>query len=108
MSNAIKFTPENGRISVIVKRSSNQVKLYVSDSGQGITKEFLPFIFERFRQADSSRPGANGGLGLGLSLFASSICTVGPSRPTAVEKYGLDVCCHIAAGCRATRLYKDA
>ncbi len=68
VSNAIKFTPENGRISVILKRSSNQVKLYVSDSGQGITKEFLPFIFERFRQADSSSTRANGGLGLGLSL----------------------------------------
>jgi signal transduction histidine kinase/CheY-like chemotaxis protein len=68
LSNAIKFTPENGRISVILKRSSNQAKLYVSDSGQGITKEFLPFIFERFRQADSSSTRANGGLGLGLSL----------------------------------------
>jgi signal transduction histidine kinase/CheY-like chemotaxis protein len=68
LSNAIKFTPENGLISVILNTDKSQASLYVIDSGQGITKEFLPFIFERFRQADATTTRASGGLGLGLSL----------------------------------------
>jgi signal transduction histidine kinase len=68
LSNAIKFTPEKGLISVILNADKSQARLYVTDSGQGITKEFLPFIFERFRQADSTTTRASSGLGLGLSL----------------------------------------
>jgi signal transduction histidine kinase/DNA-binding response OmpR family regulator len=68
LSNAIKFTPKHGRITVVLSHEDNQVQLAVTDSGQGIAREFLPFVFDRFRQADSSTTRANGGLGLGLAL----------------------------------------
>ncbi len=67
-SNAVKFTPPAGNVRVEVKRSDSRVQVAVSDSGIGITKEFLPFIFDRFRQADGSSTRAHGGLGLGLSI----------------------------------------
>ncbi|HET7778164.1 MAG TPA: ATP-binding protein, partial [Rudaea sp.] len=68
MSNAIKFTANGGSVRVVLRRQSAQAVLSVSDSGQGITAEFLPHIFERFRQADSSITRHHGGLGLGLSI----------------------------------------
>jgi PAS domain S-box-containing protein len=68
LSNAIKFTPPGGRISVSLICQESEVELEVSDTGQGITPEFLPFVFERFRQADGSTTRAFGGLGLGLTI----------------------------------------
>jgi len=68
MSNAIKFTGSGGRVRVTLGRHSAQAVLSVVDTGQGITAEFLPHIFERFRQADSSITRHHGGLGLGLSI----------------------------------------
>lgn len=68
LTNAVKFTPEGGRIRVEVKRLSHSVRVSVSDSGIGIKPEFLPFIFDRFRQADGSTTRVHGGLGLGLSI----------------------------------------
>ena len=68
LSNAIKFTPENGNIDVKVERAGRCARLCVSDSGQGISPEFLPFIFDRFRQADGTSTRQHGGLGLGLSI----------------------------------------
>jgi signal transduction histidine kinase/ActR/RegA family two-component response regulator len=68
VSNAIKFTPEGGRIHVRVKRTARWVELMVSDTGQGIRAEFLPEVFEPFRQADGSTTRVHGGLGLGLSI----------------------------------------
>jgi signal transduction histidine kinase/response regulator RpfG family c-di-GMP phosphodiesterase len=67
-SNAIKFTPAGGRVVVTVKRVDGRVDVSVSDSGVGITPEFLPYIFDRFRQADGSTTRVHGGLGLGLSI----------------------------------------
>ena len=67
-TNAVKFTPEKGRVRVEVKRLPDQVTITVSDSGIGITPEFLPYIFDRFRQADGSTTRVHGGLGLGLSI----------------------------------------
>jgi signal transduction histidine kinase/DNA-binding response OmpR family regulator len=67
-SNAIKFTPADGQVSVAVKRAGLRVQVSVSDSGIGITPEFLPYIFDRFRQADGSTTRVHGGLGLGLSI----------------------------------------
>src|SRR5882672_2544203 len=67
-SNAIKFTPAGGRVSVALKRVEDRVQVSVSDSGVGITPEFLPYIFDRFRQADGSTTRVHGGLGLGLSI----------------------------------------
>jgi len=68
LSNAIKFTPTGGRVSAEVKRVGERARISVSDSGTGITSEFLPYIFDRFRQADGSTTRVHGGLGLGLSI----------------------------------------
>ncbi len=68
LSNAVKFTPEGGKIEITLKREGFQAQITVSDSGQGISAEFLPQIFERFKQADASTTRRHGGLGIGLSL----------------------------------------
>ncbi len=68
LSNAIKFTAPNGRVSVTLKTSGHHAELAVSDTGRGMTEEFLPHVFERFRQADSTPTRSTGGLGLGLSI----------------------------------------
>jgi CheY-like chemotaxis protein len=68
LSNAIKFTPPGGRVQVNLQRFEHQVRISVSDSGQGIKPEFLPHVFERFRQADASTTRSHGGLGLGLAI----------------------------------------
>ncbi len=68
LSNAVKFTPKGGRIQVLLERVSSIVRLTVTDNGMGIAAEFLPFVFERFRQADQSITRRHGGLGLGLSI----------------------------------------
>lgn len=68
LSNAVKFTPEGGRIEVRIERIHQHAQIEVSDSGIGIDPAFLPFVFDRFRQADSSSARAHSGLGLGLSI----------------------------------------
>lgn len=68
MSNAVKFTEPGGQIEIAVARLGTGVELFVRDTGQGISRDFLPFIFDRFRQADSSASRRHGGLGLGLAL----------------------------------------
>ncbi len=68
LSNAVKFTPRGGLIQVRLERFDSQVEIIVSDTGSGISPEFLPYVFDRFRQADSSTSRAHGGLGLGLAI----------------------------------------
>ena len=68
LTNAVKFTPKGGRIQVKVQRVESHVEVVVSDSGMGISKDFLPYVFDRFRQADASSTRIHGGLGLGLSI----------------------------------------
>lgn len=68
LSNAVKFTPKGGHIAVRLQRREAEVELSVSDTGRGIPPEFLPYVFERFRQADGSTTRAQGGLGLGLAI----------------------------------------
>jgi PAS domain S-box-containing protein len=68
VSNALKFTPSGGRVTVRVTAEDGQAALTVADTGCGIAPEFLPYVFDRFRQADSSTTRAHGGLGLGLAL----------------------------------------
>ncbi|HEY9810580.1 MAG TPA: PAS domain S-box protein [Halomicronema sp.] len=70
LSNAIKFTPEDGRIEVCLSQKDKQLELSVSDTGIGIDPEFLPHVFEGFRQADSSTTRSHGGLGLGLTIVS--------------------------------------
>jgi signal transduction histidine kinase len=68
VSNAIKFTPSQGRIELRLERAGSMANIIVSDSGQGIARQFLPHVFERFRQADTSTTRQHGGLGLGLAV----------------------------------------
>jgi PAS domain S-box-containing protein len=68
LSNAIKFTSKQGRVQVCLQRINSHVEIVVADTGQGISAEFLPYVFERFRQADSSITRSFGGLGLGLAI----------------------------------------
>jgi hypothetical protein len=68
LSNAIKFTARDGRVEVALCRCNGEFELRVTDTGEGIEPEFLPYVFDRFRQADSSSARKHGGLGLGLSL----------------------------------------
>jgi len=67
-SNAVKFTPKGGLVRIRLKRVNSQIDIVMSDSGQGITAEFLPYVFDRFRQADASSTRRYGGLGLGLAI----------------------------------------
>jgi PAS domain S-box-containing protein len=68
LSNAVKFTPRNGRVQVRLERVNSQVEIVVSDTGVGIRPDFLPFVFERFRQAEVGTTRKTGGLGLGLAI----------------------------------------
>ena len=68
LSNALKFTPTGGRIQVHLRRSDPQVELIVSDTGEGIPPDVLPYIFDRFRQGDTGTNRRHGGLGIGLAL----------------------------------------
>ena len=68
LSNAIKFTPRGGRVQVLLERVNSHLEVAVSDTGEGIQPEFLPHVFDRFRQADPSTTRRHGGLGLGLSI----------------------------------------
>ena len=68
LSNAIKFTPKGGSVNLSAKRTASQLQITVTDSGEGIAPQFLPHVFEPFRQAESTATRVHGGLGLGLSI----------------------------------------
>ncbi len=68
LSNAVKFTPQQGRVRVLLNRVESHIEISVSDTGPGIAPDFIPYVFDRFRQADSSTTRAHGGLGLGLAI----------------------------------------
>ena len=86
LTNAVKFTPKGGRIHVKVERVDSHVEIIVSDTGVGISKEFLPYVFDRFRQADASTTRIHGGLGLGLSIVHQLVDLHGGS--VSVESEG--------------------
>ena len=68
LSNAVKFTPRDGRVQVLLERVNSHIEVSVIDTGEGITADFLPQVFDRFRQADASTTRRYGGLGLGLAI----------------------------------------
>jgi PAS domain S-box-containing protein len=68
LSNAIKFTPRGGRVQIRSERVNSHLEIVVSDTGQGISSDFLPHVFDRFRQADQKTSRLHGGMGLGLSI----------------------------------------
>ncbi|NEU79972.1 PAS domain S-box protein [Nostoc sp. UIC 10630] len=68
LSNAVKFTPTGGRVGIRLMEASNQIQIQVSDTGKGINPDFLPFVFDYFRQADGTTTRTFGGLGLGLAI----------------------------------------
>jgi len=73
LTNAVKFTPVGGRIQIVLERVNSHLEILVEDTGIGIRPEFLPFVFDRFRQADASTTRRHGGLGLGLSIVKNLV-----------------------------------
>ena len=86
--NAIKFSPAGGVVQVASEASNSEATISVKDQGEGIPVEFLPHVFERFRQADGSRTRSYGGLGLGLSLVKSFVEAHGGSVEATSEGHG--------------------
>jgi signal transduction histidine kinase len=73
LTNAIKFTPRGGKVQVVLERASSHVELSISDTGKGISAEFLPHVFERFSQSDPSATRSHTGLGLGLAIVKNLV-----------------------------------
>jgi PAS domain S-box-containing protein len=88
LTNAVKFTPEGGRVELRMEGISHRIRITVTDNGKGIEPEFLPFVFDRFRQADSSSARRVGGLGLGLSLVKHLVELHGGTIMVASEGVG--------------------
>ena len=88
ISNAVKFTPSKGLVLIKLKEDDGQAIIEVTDTGQGIDPEFLPFVFERFRQADGSSTRKHGGLGLGLAIVRHLVEMHGGSVTVSSEGTG--------------------
>jgi PAS domain S-box-containing protein len=88
LSNAVKFTPAQGTVSVSLQRVDSQIVMNVRDTGRGISPDFLPFVFDRFRQADGSTTRTHGGLGLGLAIVRHLVELHGGT--VSVESEGVD------------------
>jgi signal transduction histidine kinase len=87
LSNAIKFTPKQGRVEVRLERVESEAQIVVRDNGAGIPPEFIPHVFDRFRQADNSTTRSHGGLGLGLAVVRHLVEAHGGS--VAAESHGV-------------------
>jgi PAS domain S-box-containing protein len=88
LSNAVKFTPGHGRVDMQITADAGTAEILVRDTGQGITSEFVPHVFDRFRQADSSTTRPHGGLGLGLAIAKSIVELHGGSITAASRGSG--------------------
>ena len=87
-ANAITFTPEGGRVDVVVEPSNGHVEIRIVDTGQGISPDFLPHVFERFRQADGATTRRHTGLGLGLAIVRQLVELHGGTVHAASEGVG--------------------
>lgn len=88
LSNAVKFTPDEGRVQIRLYSTGNYAQIIISDTGIGISPDFLPYIFERFRQADSTSTREHGGLGLGLAIVRHLVELHGGTVHAASEGEG--------------------
>jgi PAS domain S-box-containing protein len=88
LSNAVKFTPRGGRVQVLLQRVNSHIEVTVADTGQGVSPDFLPFVFERFRQQDATTTRRHGGLGLGLSIVKQLVDLHGGSVEVASPGIG--------------------
>jgi signal transduction histidine kinase/CheY-like chemotaxis protein len=88
LSNAVKFTPAGGHVHATVDRVDSQIRVTIADTGMGIPREFLPYAFERFRQADQSFTRPHGGLGLGLAIVKHLVETHGGEVSVSSEGAG--------------------
>ncbi|MEP6975715.1 MAG: ATP-binding protein [Spartobacteria bacterium] len=88
LSNAIKFTRKGGKVQVLLERVNSHLEITVADTGQGIEAEFLPYVFDRFRQADGSANRRHGGLGLGLAIAKQLVVLHGGSIRAESEGRG--------------------
>jgi len=88
LSNAIKFTPEGGRVNVRLGRAGTHAEIRISDTGAGINPKFLPFVFDRFRQADMTATRTHGGMGLGLGIARHLVELHGGTIEAASEGEG--------------------
>ena len=89
VSNAVKFTPRGGRVQIRLEAINSHIEIVISDTGIGIRPDFLPYVFERFRQADSGTTRQTGGLGLGLSIVRNIVEMHGGSVRASSEGEGL-------------------
>jgi len=106
LSNAVKFTPRKGRVAVKIARLDSYLEIAVSDSGIGIPEDFLPFIFDRFSQADSSSARKHGGLGLGLSIARHIVELHGGTIAAESAGEGKGATFRVALPVRALQLQK--
>jgi PAS domain S-box-containing protein len=88
VSNAVRFTPAGGRVTVTVERTSDKAEIRVDDTGEGIAPDFLPHVFEPFRQGDSSTTRPHGGLGLGLAIVRNVVERHGGTVSAASPGWG--------------------
>ncbi|MGH8647238.1 MAG: PAS domain S-box protein, partial [Gammaproteobacteria bacterium] len=103
LSNAVKFTPAGGRIELRLERLDPYVRITVSDTGCGIAPEFLPYLFDRFRQADSASTRRHGGLGLGMALVKHVVELHGGTVRAQSAGFGQRACLTVDLPVRAVR-----
>lgn len=107
-TNAVKFTPRGGRVHVAVRRVESSAEISVTDTGVGISDSFLPFVFERFRQADGARTRRHSGLGLGLAIVKHLVELHGGTVSAESEGAGKGACFRVDLPIAVTRVLDRA